>query len=44
MTRRGYKRSLKGAQKEELSIVKIILEFCVTHIQGHSGGIPIEPE
>ena len=45
LTNCGYKRSLKAAQRQELSVVKTKMDFCdLRAIQGHSGGIPMEPE
>ena len=46
MTKCGYKRSLKAAPRKGLSTVKTKMEFLcyLRAIQGHSGGIPIEPE
>ena len=46
MTKCGYKRSLKAAQRKGLSTVKTTMGFYVIYerFKGHSGGIPIEPE
>ena len=45
MTKCGYKRFLKAAQgKIEYCKEKDGILCCIRAIQGHSGGIPTEPE
>ena len=45
MMKHGYKRFLKAAYMKESNTAKIEMELnCVRAIQGHCGGIPVEPE
>ena len=46
VTKRGYTRFLKAAQRRTLNTAKIKMDFLcyLRAIQGHSGGIPLEPE